>query len=720
MIKNINKRFSDIPELVINKWQGIADLLASIIGVPAALIMKTNDEYMEVFITSKTKKNPYRKGDKEKWFGLYCETVIKTQKELLVPNALKDENWNKNPDIKLGMISYLGIPINFPDNTPFGTICVLDNKENKYSNNYKQLLIHFKDIIENDLISLHNFNIKTKDLNKTISEQNKNLIKLNRKLIITNTELQKHQDNLKDIVHSKTIQLEKEIIDREKAEDNIKKSFSLLTATLESTADGILVVGKSGKITSYNNKFIELWQISDSIISTNDDHKIISVITDQLKDPKDFLSKTKELYSSDLTTLDLLEFKDGRIFERYSQPHLLDGIIIGRVWSFRDVTESKKAEQALKESEFFFKESQRAAFIGSYKTDFVKGIWESSEVLDDIFGIDSKYERTVKNWTNLIHPDDRELMYNYLTEEVIGNRKAFNKEYRVIRKTDAAIRWVKGSGILGFDNEDNIISLIGTIQDITERKISEQELIKSETLLRELNTTKDKLLSIIAHDLHSPFNSILGFSDILIETGKDLTQTKTKMYLGYIKSSAKNTLILLNNLLNWAKSQSNQISFKPQKLQLSSIIHEVIELSNSIAKSKNITINYNSSNNINIYADKNMLETILRNLISNAIKFTPTKGKVDIYATENKNNIEITVSDNGVGINQKSKKSIFQFETNTTTAGTENEKGSGLGLTLCKDFVEKHNGNIWVKSEFGKGSDFVFTLPLNKMENIKS
>ncbi|MBD3422572.1 MAG: PAS domain S-box protein, partial [Chitinivibrionales bacterium] len=146
--------FENIDSDIIAKWQGIADLLAKIISVPAALIMKTENEHMEVLVSSKTDNNPYNPGDKEKWHGLYCETVIKTQKELLVPNATTDSHWKNNPDIKLGMIAYLGYPINFPDRTPFGTLCVLDNRENAFSSSYKQLLLQLRDTIETDIALL--------------------------------------------------------------------------------------------------------------------------------------------------------------------------------------------------------------------------------------------------------------------------------------------------------------------------------------------------------------------------------------------------------------------------------------------------------------------------------------------------------------------------------------------------------------------------------------
>jgi len=155
--------FDNISDSFIKKWQHISDLLAKIVDVPAALIMKTENEFMEVFISSHSDNNPYKPGDKEHWHGLYCETVIKTQNELLIPNALKDKDWDKNPDIKLGMIAYLGLPLNFPDKTPFGTICVLDAKERSFTSDHIQLLEQFKNVIELDLALIQSMDIKKVD-----------------------------------------------------------------------------------------------------------------------------------------------------------------------------------------------------------------------------------------------------------------------------------------------------------------------------------------------------------------------------------------------------------------------------------------------------------------------------------------------------------------------------------------------------------------------------
>ncbi|MCF8363560.1 MAG: PAS domain-containing sensor histidine kinase [Prolixibacteraceae bacterium] len=276
---------------------------------------------------------------------------------------------------------------------------------------------------------------------------------------------------------------------------------------------------------------------------------------------------------------------------------------------------------------------------------------------------------------------------------------------------DGSWVWVEATATAFYDRDGQISGYHGVSRDISERKKAELQLKEQDRQLRELNSTKDKLLSIIAHDLRSPFNSILGLSELLIENIKDFEVAESEKYLSVINSSAKNTLVLLNNLLDWAKSQTGKNIYKPEKSNISAIISEIIEVSKSNANIKNISLNYNQADDIEVYADVNMLKTIFRNLISNAVKYTHLNGEISILAVQNRNNTEISVSDNGVGINEKIRNELFEFDTNITTAGTADEKGSGLGLILCKEFVEKHGGKIWVKSELGKGSTFVFSLP---------
>ncbi len=230
--------------------------------------------------------------------------------------------------------------------------------------------------------------------------------------------------------------------------------------------------------------------------------------------------------------------------------------------------------------------------------------------------------------------------------------------------------------------------------------------------LNELNASKDKFFSIIAHDLKNPFNNIIGFSEILKEEINSGKLSKVNEYAEMINSSAVQTFRLLENLLEWANSQTKKISFNPSSVNLSELLNEEFNILNDTAIRKNIELKSFIPENLVIMADRNMIKTVLRNLISNAIKFTPISGKVEVDAMTKNKYIEIAISDNGIGMTKETIAKLFRIDADLSTSGTENEKGTGLGLFLCKEFVEKHGGRIWVESEAGKGSQFIFTLPL--------
>ncbi|MCC5835800.1 MAG: transporter substrate-binding domain-containing protein [Opitutales bacterium] len=276
---------------------------------------------------------------------------------------------------------------------------------------------------------------------------------------------------------------------------------------------------------------------------------------------------------------------------------------------------------------------------------------------------------------------------------------------------DGSWVWVEATATAFYNREGNVSGYHGVTRDISERKEAELLLKQREMELRELNSTKDKLFSIIAHDLRSPFNAILNLSDLLIENNKDIEPADARSYLEMIHSSAENTLVLLDNLLAWAKSQTGAGIYQPEIVSLPTIIREVMDASTSIAKAKGISLNYTPAGNIEVYADVNMLKTVLRNLVSNAIKYTHSDGNVVVSSLRNKDRIEVSVSDNGVGMNDEVRNHLFRIDVNLTTAGTAHEKGSGLGLILCREFIERHGGEIRVESELGKGSDFVISLP---------
>lgn len=238
-----------------------------------------------------------------------------------------------------------------------------------------------------------------------------------------------------------------------------------------------------------------------------------------------------------------------------------------------------------------------------------------------------------------------------------------------------------------------------------------KEIVEQHKNLEALNDTKDKFFSIIGHDLKNPMNSIIGFSELLLDNYKTYDDEKRNKFINIIKNSAHRSNELLENLLSWAQSQSNSIEFKPTNLSLKQNIEEVFGLLNAQASNKGISLQSNFAINCDVIADKNMLLTILRNLVSNAIKFSNQNSVVSIVVTPRNQFCEITVKDTGAGIPENEVEYLFDMH-NKDKISKKQQSGSGLGLMLCKDFIEKQGGTIWVNSKIDQGSEFTFTLPI--------
>ncbi len=244
-----------------------------------------------------------------------------------------------------------------------------------------------------------------------------------------------------------------------------------------------------------------------------------------------------------------------------------------------------------------------------------------------------------------------------------------------------------------------------------------EEIAEKNTELLELNATKDKLFSLVAHDLKSPFSSLLGILEELSENFSEYDDDKKEEYIRYINNVAEKVYKLLENLLTWAQSQIGRTTFMPEKINLESLINEIILLFEESSNNKEISLITGINKGLTVSADRNMIDTVLRNLILNAIKFTSKGGLITIKSRKvtdenNKKFVEISVKDNGVGISSEIQSKLFKVTENITTKGTENEKGSGLGLLICQEFIEKHGGKIWVESKLNKGSKFFFTIPM--------
>jgi signal transduction histidine kinase len=276
----------------------------------------------------------------------------------------------------------------------------------------------------------------------------------------------------------------------------------------------------------------------------------------------------------------------------------------------------------------------------------------------------------------------------------------------------------KMNAILLKDNEmaekqKNFLMILIAILILSSATIYARYVIKQRTnkRLNEINATKDKFFGIIAHDLKNPFNSIFGATEILLENFNNQTDVQKLHIIKEIENSARQTYKLLENLLYWSRTEAGIIRFNPKILSINDIIKETNLLLENTANNKNIKLTEKISGQIEAFCDEEMLKTVLRNLISNGIKFTNTGGRVNTIAQKTGSNIEISVVDSGIGMSTEIQSTLFKIDKVSTSRGTNGEKGTGLGLILCKEFVEKNNGKIWVESKSGEGSRFIFTVP---------
>ncbi len=244
------------------------------------------------------------------------------------------------------------------------------------------------------------------------------------------------------------------------------------------------------------------------------------------------------------------------------------------------------------------------------------------------------------------------------------------------------------------------------------KKKTENIKLKNQEL-QKLNAEKDRFLSIIAHDLRNPFNSIIGFSDMLVKQADKADFEGVVKYSKVIMNSSKKAMDLLTNLMEWSLSQTGRMDYNPEHFEIDKTIHETLSLFWEVAEQKSIKIEKDLISEKAVYADKEMISTVLRNLISNAIKFTQQGGSIKIQTKVNQDKVEISVKDTGIGLSESATDRLFRVDESISSPGTQKEQGTGLGLILCKEFIDKHNERIWVESEPGKGSVFYFTLPYN-------
>ena len=416
-----------------------------------------------------------------------------------------------------------------------------------------------------------------------------------------------------------------------------------------------------------------------------------------------------------------LEIKEiGRRFlsMTYSPYVDADGARKGVVMSARDITQIKQTEIALAEErrllqtlidtlpDHIYVKDTQSRFLLANKASIL-GLGDSS--LEYLIG---------KTDRDLFPPEEAE---QFMAEEAAlfaSGQPFYGKEvYNVFHEHDG-IYWFTSTKVPFWNMQGEIAGLVGINHDITKRKQAEEQLRAAHEELQEknaqlhhLNASKDKFFSIIAHDLRSPFTALIGLTQVLAENIERYTQAQLKSNLEKLQKSAERVFSLLENLLTWSRIQRGLMEYTPDTLPLGDISAMICDVFMAAAEQKQIGLSCGIPRECKAHADYQMVMTIMRNLVSNALKFTPQGGNIRLSAADAGNYVEIAVADSGVGIPPRALEKLFQIDEHHTTVGTAGEKGTGWGLILCHDLVKTNGGTMRVESEVGKGTTFRFTLP---------
>lgn len=394
------------------------------------------------------------------------------------------------------------------------------------------------------------------------------------------------------------------------------------------------------------------------------------------------------------------------IFDKYGNVESVCGIST-------DITERKKTEEKFKVLNEKLEMALTAGNLGLWEWHVNKNKAEWFGKSARLFGVEEQaFDGSPESVRNLIHPDDRDKGLEAF-EKSIREGVIYTNTYRVIWP-DGSVHWLHSYGKPEYDENGNAVKVFGTTIDITSEKLSKNKIIAQNQELSKLNAMKDKLFSILSHDLKNPLNSLLGFIQLLNMKYLNESQENIGRYISLMLKSANSMAELLNTLSQWSKSQHHRIKVSPVEISPESLAKEITSMFEANLHNKQLEIAVDTADDSHAYGDEEMIKTVLRNYLDNAIKFTPAGGRITFSVYTDDEQCVFKVSDNGVGIQPERLKDLFSVSSFDSQPGTSGEKGTGLGLIICKELAALNHGKVWAESEKGKGTDFYLALPSTK------
>jgi PAS domain S-box-containing protein len=378
----------------------------------------------------------------------------------------------------------------------------------------------------------------------------------------------------------------------------------------------------------------------------------------------------------------------------------------------------RQEQLALEESEEKFRATFEQAAVGMCQTQLDGLFLKVNQKLCDITGFSSEELRTMK-FSDITHPDDLGKEHYAVQRILKGQQSSFSLEKRYIRK-DSHVIWVNVTISAIYSQEGKVTHFIGVIEDINERKLAEKEMLRAKVAAEVANKSKNEFLSNMSHELRTPLTSVIGFSDVLLDELSCGLNNTHKKYLSRINRNGHHLLELINRVLDVAMIESGDVGPVLQVMAPTPAIYSVKTMLDTLAKKRNIDVNVNIESNLPlITVDSYKFKSILYHLLDNSLKFTQDGGLVTIDVITRENNLLVSVSDNGIGISKADQEHIFEPFVQVDGSSSRKYGGSGLGLMIVKEYVTMHGGDVWVRSEVGKGSTFSFTIPMDIDKSAK-
>jgi PAS domain S-box-containing protein len=640
----------EVPAEIIRKWQEFVNLLAEIMHVPSASIMRADPPHIKVFVSSTSKGNPCEPGALDT--GPYCDTVMRTGQPLLVPDARENEAWKENPHVKLGMISYLGVPIGWPDGRLFGTICVRDNKRNEYSEVYLKLLLHFRDMLQADLKSF-----------ATLHSQ-----------------LEQHEAKIRRLVDANIV--------------------------------GIFVWDFDGRVLEANDEFLRMvnydredlvaGRIRWADLTPPDWRDRNNARIEQQKSSGRFEPFEKEYTRKDGSRVPVLI--GGATFEEGGN----QGVAF-----VLDLTERKRAEQALMRSEAYLAEAQKLTHTGSWAWDpRTETVLYCSEEMFRIFGLDPRESLPSRdNFRQQIHPEDRDWVKKRF-EESLRERVDSSAEYRVLLP-DGTVRHINASGHVVLSEDGELIEFVGTAVDVTERKRAEETVHEVQMQLAHGNrvATMGHLSASITHEVNQPITAAVTYAlaarRFLSVDPPNLHEVDDALSL-VVKEGHR-----AGEVVERIRALIKKVPARKDAVAINDAILEVMALARTEVANNSVSVRTQFAEGLpRVQGDRVRLQQVMLNLIVNAIQSMSgvEDGNRELHISTvsiEPEGVCVAVRDTGHGLRPENLPRLFE------PFYTTKPDGMGMGLSICRSIIEAHGGRLWATSCEPRGALFQFTIPSN-------